>query len=101
MLQTGLCAKVLDFLFNFHQQLDDHIQLGKMDELLISENYLDKNNDILLEVVAYENMVNEQLVYFQLDGKRIISRGNTRQDIEIGKIIPIKFQDLCFPTEED
>lgn len=47
--------------------------------------------DCTLEVTAYENMGNEQLVYFKLQHKPLIVRHEATEDIEFGNLIPLYF----------
>jgi multiple sugar transport system ATP-binding protein len=62
------------------------IQIGIRPEhiLLADEDANNNAADCVLNVMAYENMGNEQLVYFSLNDKTLIARGEPRETIEIG-----------------
>ncbi len=72
--------------------------LGKTIDMGIRPEHtliLDRNNiekpDCTLEVTAYENMGNEQLVYYKLQEKPLIVRGEPRENVEFGQ-----FENLFF-----
>jgi len=44
----------------------------------------DEKADCIVEIIAYENMGNEQLVYFKLQDKPLIIRREPKEDVEFG-----------------
>ena len=100
-----------DGFYFIHESANCRIFLGKEIHPVL-KNYLDKpiqvgirpehisiceqnsNNDIpdcRVEVIAYENMGNEQLVYFSLAGQTFIARRPPFEIIDIGKEKGIRF----------
>jgi len=72
--------------------IDKPVLLGiRSEHLLLPDRDGQTVPDVHLPVAGYENMGNEQLVYFELDGKRIISRGHVSSTIEIGMMVGLKF----------
>ena len=70
--------------------LGKSIEIGiRPEHVLIKEN--NGHTDCELEVVAYENMGNEQLVYFKLQEKPLIVRGEPKEDVEFGKLKALYF----------
>jgi len=78
--------------------IDEPVMLGiRAEHILLTDADGSIVPDVQLPVAGYENMGNEQLVYFELDGKRIISRSHVISTMEIGKIVGLKFlQDRLF-----
>jgi len=54
-------------------------------------NLSDRKADCKLEITAYENMGNEQLVYFKLQEKPLIIRREPKEDVEFGNFKSIYF----------
>ena len=73
--------------------LDRPIQLGiRPEHVFISEeNDNQAKPDCTLQVIAYENMGNEQLVYLSLTGQTLIARRPPLDTIEAGKEKGIRF----------
>lgn len=69
------------------------IQIGiRPEHISICEDHTgDFTPDCLLKVMAYENMGNEQLVYFSINNQVLIARGETKAAIEIGSTCGIRF----------
>jgi multiple sugar transport system ATP-binding protein len=70
------------------QHHSQSIEIGIRPEHIIikdPDSYRDERVDCTLEISAYENMGNEQLVYFKLQEKPLIVRGEPREDIEFGQ----------------
>ena len=69
------------------------IQIGMRPEHIVMCE--DENNsnpaDCTCEVIAYENMGNEQLVYLSLAGKTLIIRRSHGDVVEVGKDKAIRF----------
>jgi len=71
--------------------IDTPIELGiRPEHILIQENNFE-TVDCQLEISAYENMGNEQLVYFKLQQKPLIVRGEAKEGIEYGQIKKLFF----------
>lgn len=51
----------------------------------------DEKADCTLEITAYENMGNEQLVYFKLQEKPLIVRREPKEDVEFGHLKALYF----------
>ena len=47
----------------------------------------------MVEVMAFENMGNEQLIYFSLSNQNLIARRASQEIIEIGSKLFIEFHD--------
>lgn len=67
------------------------IEIGiRPEHISVTENNNEKA-DCTLPVTAYENMGNEQLVYFSLQDKPLIVRREPKGDIEFGQIKSLSF----------
>lgn len=60
--------------------------------LLSSPEDPNQMSDCVLEISAYENMGNEQLVYLSLDGQTLIAGRPPNESVEIGEKTGIKFR---------
>ena len=59
------------------------IEIGiRPEDVFISENENNKP-DCILKIMAFENMGNEQLVYFSLSNQTLIVRRNSRDNLEL------------------
>ena len=67
------------------------IELGIRPEHITMDTHLEES-DGQLEVMAYENMGNEQLVYLKLQEKPLIVRGKVVEDVAFGQQKQIYFQ---------
>ncbi|MGI8582750.1 MAG: ABC transporter ATP-binding protein [Chitinophagaceae bacterium] len=85
---------------NLSEVLKDHInkpiEIGiRPEHIVVEENnpdsYRDEKADCLLEVTAYENMGNEQLVYFKLQEKPLIVRREPKEDVEFEQLKSLSF----------
>ncbi|MEJ7675954.1 MAG: hypothetical protein WKF59_25465 [Chitinophagaceae bacterium] len=85
---------------NLSEVLKDHInkpiEIGiRPEHIVVEENnpdsYRDEKADCLLEVTAYENMGNEQLVYFKLQEKPLIIRREPKEDVEFEQVKSLSF----------
>jgi multiple sugar transport system ATP-binding protein len=81
-------------LNNLPAKIKDHvnhpIELGiRPEHIIIKEN--NETTDCTLQVTAYENMGNEQLVYFKLQEKALIVRHEPKEDIQFGSLKPLYF----------
>lgn len=75
------------------------------EHIILSEDEKDSNNrspDCILEVSAYENMGNEQLVYLSLADQTLIAGRPPNESVEIGKKIGVSFlrDKIIFMDEE-
>lgn len=76
---------------DLEQYLDMEIMIGIRPEDI---HVVESNNEVpdcRLNLVAYENMGNEQLVYLSLGGDTLIARRSSSDTIEIGTEIGIRF----------
>jgi multiple sugar transport system ATP-binding protein len=80
------------------EQLKDHIdkplEIGiRPEHILIKENNSESNRDAdcTLEVSAFENTGNEQLVYFNLQEKPLIVRCEPKEDVGFGHLKALYF----------
>jgi multiple sugar transport system ATP-binding protein len=71
--------------------LDKPIELGLRPEDLVVSEDLDKDADCRLQVLAFENMGNEQLVYLSLAGQTLIARRPPAEMIQTGKELAVSF----------
>lgn len=72
------------------------IEMGiRPEHILVVDETDDKQADCELEVSAYENMGNEQLVYFKIQEKPLIVRQEAKGNYEFGKI-----KSLYFPRDK-
>jgi multiple sugar transport system ATP-binding protein len=71
--------------------LDKSIELGLRPEDLIVCHGEDKSSDCHLQVLAYENMGNEQLVYLSLAGQTLIARRPPTEMVQTGKELGVSF----------
>jgi multiple sugar transport system ATP-binding protein len=59
------------------------VEIGiRPEDIFISENNIDKP-DCNLKIMAFENMGNEQLVYFSLSNQTLIARRTSRDNLEL------------------
>jgi multiple sugar transport system ATP-binding protein len=93
--ESGDCSIMLgesipEALVNY---LDKPIQLGVRPEDVIVCEQDDRQTtaDCRLQVIAYENMGNEQLVYLALAGQTLIARRPPREITDVGKELGIRF----------
>src|SRR6476469_4876000 len=61
------------------------------ESIVISEQKDSRHSDIILEVMAYENMGNEQLVYLSLNDQTLIARRPAQDSVEIGLKFFVRF----------
>jgi multiple sugar transport system ATP-binding protein len=78
------------------QSVKNHIgkpvEIGiRPEHILFAEENSSQQTDCILKVTAYENMGNEQLVYFNLQEKSLIVRRETKEDIEFGNEKALSF----------
>ncbi len=75
-----LGEEISDALKNFNNK---PIEIGiRPEDIFICENENDKR-DCTLKIIAFENMGNEQLVYFSLADQTIIARRSSKNDADI------------------
>jgi multiple sugar transport system ATP-binding protein len=74
-------------------QVGEPIQIGiRPEHVLLCEDEANHGvPDCVLKVIAYENMGNEQLVYFSLADKTLIIRRAPRETVDINKEKEIRF----------
>jgi multiple sugar transport system ATP-binding protein len=68
------------------------VEIGiRPEHIFVIEENDNEKGDCTLEVIAYENMGNEQLVYFKLQEKPLIVRREPKADVEFGHLKPLTF----------
>ena len=68
------------------------IEIGiRPEHISIMKENTHEITDCILEVTAYENMGNEQLVYFNLQEKPLIVRRESKEDVEFGQMKSLHF----------
>lgn len=73
-------------------RIPDELEIGiRPENLVISEQKYAGEGDIILEVIAYENMGNEQLVYVSLNDQTLIARRPAQDSVEIGLKFFVRF----------
>jgi multiple sugar transport system ATP-binding protein len=69
------------------------LQLGvRPEHILICEENEDGKPDCSLPVTAYENMGNEQLVYFEFGDRSLIVRRSPKDTLEFGREKGLRFE---------
>ena len=80
----------------FKNDIGHELEIGiRPESIIISEHKIAGSYDAALEVMAYENMGNEQLVYLTIKGQTIIARRNAQDSVEIGSVLF-----ACFPSNK-
>ena len=80
------------------------VEIGiRPENLVVSENKTSSPGEFILEVMAFENMGNEQLIYLELNGKTLIARRSAQDVVELGEKLLVTFpQDkIIFINPED
>ncbi|MEO8413746.1 MAG: sn-glycerol-3-phosphate ABC transporter ATP-binding protein UgpC [Ginsengibacter sp.] len=68
------------------------LEIGiRPENLIISEQEIPASPGCLLEVMAFENMGNEQLIYFTLNNQTIIARRPAQDSVELGAKLFVHF----------
>ena len=85
--EEGKC--VIDLGENLSEEIKKYIskpiEIGiRPEHIIISKENNSEKADCTVEVSAYENMGNEQLVYFKLQEKPLIVRRESKDDIDFG-----------------
>jgi multiple sugar transport system ATP-binding protein len=98
--QIFLGSKISAHLEKF---LDTKIVIGIRPEDIVVSKQIDAVSDCKLKVIAYENMGNEQLVYFSLANHQLIARRPPSDTVEVGDEVGISFPKakIFFMQEED
>jgi multiple sugar transport system ATP-binding protein len=74
----------------------NELEIGiRPENIIISKNEIEGISQNILEVAAYENMGNEQLIYLSLNNQTLIARRQEQDPVEIG----FKFF-VSFPEEK-
>ncbi len=96
-----LGTEIPGYLKNY---IDKPIQIGVRPEhiFICNENDPNEKPDCVLQVMAYENMGNEQLVYLTLAGQTVIARRAPRETADVGMQHGIQFvtDKIIFIDEE-
>jgi len=70
----------------------DELEVGiRPENIIISEQEDPGKGESILEVMAYENMGNEQLVYLSLNDQQLIARRPAQDSVEIGLKFFVRF----------
>jgi multiple sugar transport system ATP-binding protein len=73
-------------------KIGEELEIGiRPENIIIDEKKNAGINDCILEVAAYENMGNEQLVYLSLNKKTLITRRPAQETPEIGEKFHVHF----------
>ena len=73
-------------------RIGDELEIGiRPENIIISEQKNPTPGESILEVMAYENMGNEQLVYLTLNDKTLIARRPAQDSVEIGLTFQVRF----------
>ena len=73
-------------------RIGEELEIGiRPENIIIAEQKNSGINDCILEVAAYENMGNEQLVYLSLNQQTLITRRPSQQTPEIGEKFYVHF----------
>lgn len=68
------------------------VEIGiRPENLIVSENKSASPGECILQVMAFENMGNEQLIYFELNGKTLIARRSAQDIVELGEKLLVRF----------
>ncbi len=68
------------------------VEIGiRPENLVVSEDKTSGNGEFILEVMAFENMGNEQLIYLELNGKTLIARRSAQDVVELGEKLLVTF----------
>jgi multiple sugar transport system ATP-binding protein len=73
-------------------RIGDEFEIGiRPENIIISEQKNPGTGESILEVMAYENMGNEQLVYLSLNDQTLIARRPAQDSVEIGLKFFVRF----------
>ena len=73
-------------------KIGNELEIGiRPENIIVSEQKVAGNCNASLEVMAYENMGNEQLVYLTLKDQTIIARRHAQDAVEIGATLFVNF----------
>ena len=68
------------------------VEIGiRPENLIVSENKSANPGECILQVMAFENMGNEQLIYLELNGKTLIARRSAQDIVELGEKLLVRF----------
>ncbi len=65
--------------------IGNELEIGIRPENIIVSRNSDNQGQSILEVIAYENMGNEQLIYLSLNNQTLIARRQAQDPVEIGE----------------
>ena len=86
-IHLGSCLPV-----SVQNKIGIEFEIGiRPESIIVSDQKPVDNCQLGLEVIAYENMGNEQLIYLKLKDETIIARRNAQDDVEIGATFFIRF----------
>ena len=72
--------------------IGEPIEIGiRPEHIFFAEEHSSQKTDCTLKVTAYENMGNEQLIYFEMQDKPLIVRGEPKEHIEFGQTKALSF----------
>lgn len=92
--EEGSCRILLEkeFAIISEKYNDQPVILGIRPEHISVVTGDSENTDCSLEITAFENMGNEQLVYFKLQEKPLIVRRQAKEEVHFGQVINLFFQ---------
>ncbi|MEO8860245.1 MAG: sn-glycerol-3-phosphate ABC transporter ATP-binding protein UgpC [Ginsengibacter sp.] len=68
------------------------VEIGiRPENLLVSLDTSSSHGESILQVMAFENMGNEQLIYLELNGKTLIARRSAQDVVELGEKLLVRF----------
>ena len=71
---------------------DKLVEIGiRPENLLVSADTSSSHGECILQVMAFENMGNEQLIYLELNGKTLIARRSAQDVVELGEKLLVRF----------
>jgi len=77
---------------SLENKIGEELEFGiRPENIIISEQKNTRLNDCILEVAAYENMGNEQLIYLSLNKQALITRRPAQDTPEIGEKFFVRF----------
>ena len=75
-----------------NDRINDELEIGiRPENIIVSQQKNNINEASIAEVMAFENMGNEQLIYLSLKGQSLIARRSAQDLIEIGSSLSVSF----------
>jgi multiple sugar transport system ATP-binding protein len=88
MISLGNCIPA-----GIQYKMGEEIEIGiRPENIIVAEQQNTKPEQCKLEVMAFENMGNEQLIYLSLSNQKLIARRSSQEIVEMGSKIFIQFR---------